>query len=173
MAKKRGRETVRDMVFSLGAVGIVVAAMIAVAPHEETDPVRPVDYTVDLQAARRSAPYPVLAPEGLPERWRATSVRFDGADPNATTWHLGFINPQEEYAAVEQSNGPEQGFLDEVLRGGEDDGTAVVEGEEWRRLQGDRYRGLVRQDAEGVTTAVLGTAPYEQLAELAGALEHS
>ncbi|NUU23347.1 MAG: DUF4245 domain-containing protein [Streptomycetaceae bacterium] len=172
VAKKRGLETVRDMVFSLGVVGIVVVVLLVLGRHSEQDPVKPIDYSVKFQQASQVAPYPLLAPQGLPERWRATSAEYDPDDPAATTWHIGFINPDQQYAAVEQGNGPSDPFVAEKGFDGKPVGSVDVAGEQWRSYDGPKYRSLVRVK-DGVTTMVTGTATFEDLARLAAALRPS
>lgn len=169
---RRGKQTVRDMILSMAAIGVVAGVIYFFIPHSEDDPVRPIEYTVELTTARRAAPFPVLAPEGLSKDWRATSVRYDGNDPDAegAVWHLGFVNPQDEYAAVEQSDGPAEPFIESKSKQAKRSGTTRVGGEEWDRYTGEKYNALVREEG-GVTTVVTGTAPHRQLAELAGALE--
>ncbi|MDT3397373.1 DUF4245 domain-containing protein [Streptomyces sp. B1866] len=182
----RGRETVRDMVLSLAAIGVVAAGIYAFGiPHDDDrdNSVRTVDYRVDLDLARRAAPYPVAAPEpgGLPRGWRATSVSYrpagglSGAGSRAaagsgTSWHLGFLDPDDEYVAVEQSDGQAAAFVEDVTqRAHRTSTTQRVEGRAWVRYAGDRYDALVREE-RGVTTVVTGTASYEGLARMAAAL---
>ncbi|MDI2128879.1 DUF4245 domain-containing protein [Yinghuangia seranimata] len=169
MAKKRGYETVRDMVFTLAAVGVVVVLLLIFGRHSAQDPVKRIDYTLKFQQASQVAPYPLLAPQGLPQRWRATSADFDGVDVKATTWRVGFINPNEQYAAVEQTNGTPEPFIADRSKHGEPVGTVDVAGEQWQSYNGEKYRSLVRTK-DGVTTVVTGTASYEDLATLAAAL---
>jgi hypothetical protein len=169
VAKKRGLETVRDMVFSLGVVGIVVVVLLVLGRHSEQDPVKRIDYTLKFQQASQVAPFPLLAPQGLPERWRATSADYSPIDPTRTTWHIGFINPSDEYAAVEQGNGPTEPFVAEKSMDGRPVGYVDVAGEQWRSYDGPKYRSLVRVK-DGVTTMVTGTASFAELAQLAAAL---
>ncbi|AEW96273.1 MULTISPECIES: DUF4245 domain-containing protein [Streptomycetaceae] len=168
----RGKQTVRDMVLSLAAIGVVVAAIYLFVPHSGEDPVKTVSYNVELGQARRAAPYPVAAPDGLGGKWRPTSVHYDAADPRATTWHLGFIDPENEYVAVEQSNGDPDKFIAATTVQSGKDGSQQVSGVTWDRYDGGRYRALVRH-GHGVTTLVTGTAPYGQLARMAAALRTS
>ncbi|MFI6983845.1 DUF4245 domain-containing protein [Embleya sp. NPDC050154] len=169
MATKSGRETVRDMVLSLGACGLVVGALFLVAPHNGGDPVKRVQYEQSFRQAARVSPYPLLAPQGLSEQWRATSVNYSGYDRNQTTWHIGFINPNDKYAAVEQTNG----FTDELVRDkgkrGQPVGNRDVVGEQWKAYDGPKYRSLVRV-RDGVTTMVTGNATFEDLTVLAASL---
>lgn len=166
----RGKQTVRDMFLSMGVI-VAVAGVIYIAnPHDENaDPLKAVDYRVELTTAQRAAPYPVLAPQGLPESWKPTSVSYARQDGNS--WHLGFLDPDREYVAVEQSTGPAQKYIAKVTHDAKDTGkSARVGGDTWQRWEGPKYDALVRT-ADGATTVVTGTAPYERLVEMAEALE--
>lgn len=107
---------------------------------------------------------------GLGKDWRATSVTYDAVDPKAVSWHLGFVDPQDEYAAVEQSNTTSAAvFVDDRTHGAVRHGSRTVDGVSWARYQGTKYDALVREH-DGVTTVVTGTAPMSRLAKLAAAL---
>lgn len=168
----KGRQTARDMVLSMLVILLGTGIVYLFIPHDDSlDPVRPITYDMELVTARRAAPYPIAAPEGLPETWRATSVSYDGQSDQGAVWHLGFMDPDNEYAAVEQSDGRPERFVADVTHGAESTGeTQAVDGEEWERYEGPKYDALVLREPE-VTTVVTGTAPFESLARLAGALE--
>ncbi|MDT0377942.1 DUF4245 domain-containing protein [Streptomyces sp. DSM 42041] len=170
--KKRGTQTIRDMVFSVAVVALAAGVIYLFIPHDGSkDPVRVVDYSVEVKTASRAAPYPIATPEGLPQEWRATSVRYEGAGGDGAAWHLGFMAPGNEYAAVEQSDADPRGFVDDVTYGAEKTGRSVhIEGETWTRYAGEKYDALVRVQPD-VTTVVTGTAPAKQLERLAAALE--
>jgi Protein of unknown function (DUF4245) len=123
-----------------------------------------------LSAARSDAPYPILAPVGLSERWRATSVRYE-PDETATTWHLGFVTPQDAYAGVEQSDGRPSNFIQEMTNAGGLEGTREIDGFTWQRWlrESKGQRSLVLTQ-DNVTTIVTGTASWDELHELASAL---
>lgn len=166
----RSKQAVRDMFLSM-AVIVAVAGVIYIAnPHDENaDPLKAVDYRVELTTAQRAAPYPVLAPQGLPKTWKPTSVSYARQDGDA--WHLGFLDPDREYVAVEQSTAAPEKYIAEVTHDAEATGeSARVAGETWQRWAGPKYDALVRTD-DGATTIVTGTAPYERLVEMAEALE--
>ncbi|MFG3050406.1 DUF4245 domain-containing protein [Kitasatospora sp. NPDC048239] len=169
----RGRQTVRDMVLSMLAVGVVVWVGYLFLPHDaDGDGVRKVEYKVAAASAKRAAPYPLLAPEGLSGQWRATSVKYDPASlggGRGNAWHLGFVTPSGQYAAVEQSDVSRDTLLDAMVAGGKPDGTSEVAGQAWDRIQGAKSRALAVQSG-GATTVLTGTASYEELAELAAAL---
>ncbi len=165
----RGKQTVRDMTLSMAVIGIFVAVIYMFIPHdEEADPVRAVDYRVELITARRAAPYPVAAPEGLAKDWKPTSVTYERSNSNA--WHLGFLDPDGQYVAVEQSTAPTDKYIRKVSQNAVETGrTERIGGETWQRWEGPKYDALVRRD-EGATTVVTGTASFEQLAKMAAAL---
>ena len=170
-SRRRGRETAADMVRSMLVVLVLVLIVVALnmQPEPENE-VRRFDYTVALEQARDSAPYDVLAPVGLPNQWRATSARTR-SNGELTTWHIGFVTPEDNYAALEQSDGDPANVLAELVGGGNDAGLVRIDGAVWRRVEGGEHaeRALVL-DAEPVTTVVLGGASWRELRTLAAAM---
>ncbi|MDQ0992826.1 DUF4245 domain-containing protein [Streptomyces sp. V3I7] len=172
MAGSNGKQkTVRDMVLSLGLIGIAAGFIYLFIPHDDhPTQLKRVDYRVELLTARRAASYPVAAPEGLPRTWKATSVRYQGE--KADRWHLGFQLPDGQYVQVEQSARKRAEFIDEASQGGK--ATKVTEkigDRTWTRYTGGRYDALVLENTPGSTTVVAGTAPFTELAKMAGALK--
>ncbi|MFJ8208484.1 DUF4245 domain-containing protein [Streptomyces sp. NPDC096033] len=166
----KGKQTVWDMVRSLAVIGVVVAGIYMFIPHDDkADPTRTVDYRVETLTARRAAPYPVAVPVGLPEQWRATSVSFERKNANA--WHLGFLDPRQQYVAVEQSSDASKKNLEKLTQKAAPTGqTQQVGDRAWERWDGEKYDALVRQD-QGYVTVVTGTGSFEQLGAMAAALE--
>jgi hypothetical protein len=170
--KKRGTQTVRDMVLSLAVIVLAAGVIYLFIPHDaDQNPVKTVNYQVELSTARRAAPYPIVAPEGLPKDWRATSVTYDAtSDKGGAAWHLGFLTGKDQYAAVEQSDARPLPYVEQVTQGArKTDESRTIDGDRWVTWRGDKYDALVRRD-DGWTTVVTGTAPVGKLAELAGAL---
>ncbi|MCY0940651.1 MULTISPECIES: DUF4245 domain-containing protein [Streptomyces] len=166
----KGKQTIWDMVRSLGVIGLVVAGIYLFIPHDEkADPTRTVDYRVETITARRAAPYPLAVPVGLPAEWRATSVTYERK--NASAWHLGFLDPKQEYVALEQSTDVSGKYLGRVTQQAKATGqTQQVGDAAWERWEGEKYDALVKQD-QGYVTVVTGTASFEQLGAMAAALE--
>ncbi|WP_229322849.1 DUF4245 domain-containing protein [Streptomyces sp. UNOC14_S4] len=165
-------QTVRNMLLAL-IVTIPVAVLSYVfIPHDEhKDPIKTVDYRVELDTARRAAPYPVAAPEGLPADWRATSVSYREGGKDGSAWHLGFLDPETQYVAVEQSDASPAAYIDNVTQGAvKTSRTEKVGDAAWRYYEGEKYNALVREE-HGVTTVVTGTADTGQLAKMAAALK--
>ncbi|MEY2247426.1 DUF4245 domain-containing protein [Streptomyces sp. BF23-18] len=172
MAGTKGKQSVRDMILSLGLIGLMAGVIYIFIPHDDSKPdLKRVDYQVELLTARRAASYPVAAPEGLPSAWKATSVRYDGSEFDA--WHLGFQAPDGQYVAVEQSTQRPAVFIDTASQGARQTKATQRIGERtWQRYEGDHYDALVLED-KGATTVVTGTGSYGTLVKMAEALKTS
>ncbi|MFF8278666.1 DUF4245 domain-containing protein [Streptomyces lateritius] len=170
MAGMRGRQTVRGMFQSLAVIMVAAGVMYLFIPHDEhADPVKAKDYRVELLTAQRAAPYPVLAPEGLGEGWKATVVSYKRE--NADAWQLGFLDPDTQYVAIHQSTAEPKKYVPDVTQRAENSGkTQTVAGQVWQRWEGPKYDALVRTEG-GATTVVTGTASFERLAEMAASLK--
>jgi len=164
------QKTVRDMILSLGLIGIAAALIYVFIPHDDSPPDLPrVDYRVELLTARRAAAYPVAAPEGLSKEWKATSVRFQGDQFDA--WHLGFHTPDGQYVQIEQSTQKPSTFIDQATEGSNaTKATEEIAGRTWTRYTGGRYDALVLA-GKSSTTVVAGTGSFQQLTEMAQALK--
>ncbi|MGH8867596.1 MAG: DUF4245 domain-containing protein [Actinomycetes bacterium] len=169
--RRRGSQTVTDMVRSLGVVLLVVAVILIITPREHSDPTPEIDYATELASARRGAPYALLAPQALPATWDATSVRYRTAADGDVTWHLGFETPSDQYAGLEQSDGDSEAFVATQSLGGRPDGRVELEGRTWERYVSTEQerRSLVRV-TDGVTVVVAGSAGWGELQRLATAL---
>lgn len=158
------------MVLSLGLIVLAAWVIYLFIPHDETQQeLKRVDYTVELTTARRAASYPVAAPEGLPDTWKATSVRFRGDESDH--WHLGFHDPDGKYVAIEQSAEKPSRFIPDATQNAKKTETTQKIGDDtWTRYEGERYDALVLE-REGSTTVVAGSAPFGQLTKMAQALK--
>ncbi|MGW0122898.1 DUF4245 domain-containing protein [Streptomyces sp. NPDC003327] len=154
---------------SLGVIMVAAGVMYLFIPHDENaDPVKAKDYRVELTTAQRAAPYPVLAPEGLAEGWKATVVSYKREQGNA--WQLGFLSPTTQYVAIHQATTEPRTYVPDVTHQAKDTGrTRTVAGQVWQLWEGPKYDALVRT-GDGATTVVTGTASFDELAEMAGAL---
>ena len=160
------------MILSLGLIGVVAGVIYVFIPHDDSEPpLKRVDYRVELLTARRAAPYPVAAPEGL-----SKAVEGDvGAVTRAPTfdaWHLGFHDPDGEYVAIEQST---QKPVDVHRRRRaraprRRTATQRIGERTWQRYEGAKYDALVLKE-KGSTTVVTGTASFAQLTKMAEALK--
>ena len=170
-----GANSVKDMVLSLAAVMLAGLVIYYFIPHSAGNGVHPVQGGIasSVDSARRAAPYPVLAPSGLPKGWTATEVNYDGMDAMDAQWSLGYIDPSGQYVSVQQSNGSAADFISSVTTNGvKVSGTSTVNGVSWAHYQGTNYRALVLETPK-VTTVVTGTESFAAMETFAAALRSS
>ena len=170
-----GAKSVKDMVLSLAAVMLAGLVIYYFIPHSGGNGVHAVEggITSSVDSARRAAPYPVLAPSGLPKGWTATEVNYDGMDAMDAQWSLGYIDPSGQYVSVQQSNGSAADFISSVTTNGvKVSGTSTVNGVSWAHYQGTNYRALVLETPK-VTTVVTGTESFAAMETFAAALRSS
>jgi Protein of unknown function (DUF4245) len=154
----------------LGAVVIIVAIP---APHA-AEPAT-VSYAGDLARLVQVAPYPAVAPAGLPASWQPVSsgLAVGGASgPGTVTWQLSFMTPDGAVAALAESNASATAFVRRMTN----DGTALppadLNGRTWRLSSAPArgQRSMYLTSAAGFTLVVTGNATWAQLRELAASL---
>ncbi|MFC4058359.1 DUF4245 domain-containing protein [Planomonospora corallina] len=188
--------------FTEGFRGYVAAVLICllgvfvfllVTPQSREERIPRIDYSMDVAAMRREAPYPVWAPEpAAPAGWIPTSSRKTpetGArtpEPDATdsgrepvTWRLGFattVDPEvgrRRHAMLAQSDEqPAAEFANRMANTDKVAGTVQIAGATWeKRYREDKdQRSLVRF-LSGSTVVVTGTAGWDELTAFAGSLK--
>jgi hypothetical protein len=171
-ARKRLRQTARDMIISMLVVGAGVLALWLPFHRSTPDPVKVVDPTSVIQGARAAESWPVLAPVGLPSTWRCTSARIDTALDGQDIVHLGYLTPDDTYVGLEQSATKAISFVSDSTVSGRETGTRDVAGTTWTTYQNDdgTHRSLVRS-ASGATYVVVGTATWDVLDRFASTLQ--
>ena len=166
--------TVRGSVAALGCLlgaAIIVAAIPV--PHA-AEPVT-VSYSGDLAALARLAPYPAVAPAGLPASWQPVSsgLAVGGANGAGTvTWQLGFMTPDGALAALAESNASAAAFIRRMTNGGTALAATRLDGQAWRlsSTPARDQRSMYLVSPAGFTVVVTGNATWAQLRELAAAL---
>jgi len=132
--------------------------------------VRVVDTAGPISAARIEAGFALLAPVGLSDRWRATSVEFTPAAPNSgATFRIGYVTPKDSYAEfLEGDDAPDA----VVAQYGplSTEGAVSVDGVAWQHYTRDDNSELLRHTSGKVTVAVTGRASQDELVELAASL---
>jgi hypothetical protein len=126
---------------------------------------------VQLAAAR--AGYPVVAPDGLPDSYRATSARTDAGDADAgdpVTLEIGYLTPSSEYAGFVVSDDARASAVDDVLDGVQEQGTVDLGGQAWARGTTERGETVLSRTDGDVTVLVTGSASDEELEAVAGAV---
>ena len=157
---RRGRkalQTVRDMVFSLGAIGAAVAVILVITHRPLPDPVRVVDIAPVVKQAQLLVDWPVLAPSASLAGWRATSARIEPATKVAAgpVVAFGFVTPSGAWLGVKQA------------------GVNAAQAPVWVRVvletAGD-VTGSTLRNGRGAAYLVYGTGTAEERRALLGAL---
>ena len=171
MAGRRGFESVRDMVLSLGVVLAFVAMLLLVTFRQSEDPVKVVDSTAVRQGVATNAPYKAVLPKDV-KGWRITSARVALPGDNPFGWSIGFYTDKDTYVGIGQSNQETSRYLREEKADGEEVGKTNVGGGEWTKLEReDQSRRWLANTRNGVTTLIAGTGEFSELEKLANSLE--
>ena len=167
----RQRAGWQSMVLSMAVVLGIVVGLLLLLPRVNSVTQPPVDVTLGVRAASSQLQFTPSAPTGLPEGWRATSVRTTRSTAEVLMWHVGYQTPSQQYAAVQQG----QDAPDEWVRAQTNRAPVVgaqdVAGARWTRYarQDKLQNSLVLRHGK-LTTVVTGTAGFDELERLAASL---
>jgi len=164
------RRSVSALGCLLGAAVVVVAVPV---PHA-AEPVT-ISYSGDLAALARLAPYPAVAPVGLPASWQPVSswMAVGGANGAGTvTWQLGFMVPDGTLAALAETDASAAAFIRRMTNDGTALAATLLNGQAWRlsSTPARDQRSMYRTSAAGFTVVITGDATWAELRELAAAL---
>lgn len=179
-ARSRRNANSVDLLRSLALILIPIALVGALMTINLDDaPVRPVNYTPQLTQAREEAPFPVLAPVGLPGEWIPTTASWTklgglglNDEPSVRNeWKLGLLGPDKIYYALTQGDKETKKLITESTREGVEDGESTIRGATWQRMVSpdERTRSLVRID-DDVSTVVSADTSYPALEAYAATL---
>lgn len=178
-AAPRGRkpflqQSYGDMLRSLLVFAAVFAAIWGISQFLHSgDPdepqVRTVDYASTVQAARQAADYEVLAPESLPDGWRATSADLDRSDGHVAL-HVGFLDQNRKYVGLEQSDGSMDDLLPDDFADLRTADTLTIDGRRWTVRLGDGIDSALVHEGPRSTVVVIGSADVGQLIAFARTL---
>ena len=166
----------------LAALGCLLAAAVVVvaipAPHA-AEPVT-VSYRADQARLARLAPYPAVAPRGLPASWQpvGSGLTVGGANGAGTvTWALDYMTPDGLLASLEETNADPAVFVRRMTNSGtalppSQQAPSSVNGQAWN-LSATPARGqrsMYRTSPAGFTLVVTGNATWPELRQLAASL---
>ena len=175
--KKRGYETLRDMLLSLGVILAGVLLFVALQPKNHQNPIPAVDWKPQVDILRNSAKYPVVIPDPVPAGWEINYARIGNA--GATELHLGLVRDRKRFAQLDETDQPNPGFFTDGKVPPIGSGTVTVNGVAYEvRRSGSgsgAHAALVRSLPGGATLTLSdgGTdsgATYDDLVALAGSL---
>ena len=168
------RGSVANMVRSLLVVGALVALLVAVVPRVNTVSQPPVDVASTAVEVARSTGWPIERPEGLPDGWKATSVRYVRSTDGLMTWHAGYQSPAGSYVALEQTRDATARWVSAQTNRAPRTGELRAAGRTWGQYvrTGKLQNSLVDQPTGqgALTTIITGTGTFEELAAFAETL---
>jgi len=164
----------RGAVSALGCLAGAAIIIVAVPVPHAAEPVT-ISYSGDLATLARLAPYPPVAPAGLPASWQPVSsgLAVGGANGAGTvTWQLGFMTPDGALAALEESNAGAAAFIRRMTNDGTPLGSAHLAGRTWTLSSAPSrgQRSMSCTSPAGMTVVVTGNATWAELRELAASL---
>jgi hypothetical protein len=169
--KKRGRETVTDMVRSLGLVMLIVVPLwfLAQPGRDAEQEIRVVDPAQDIAAWTEAVPGAPVP--GQPDDWRQTVSDYERSPAGL---RLGWNTARARYAEFAATTGPAEAFVEEFVGRFASDGSVDVDGAVWEQYtEDDGSISLVREFDDGVTVVVgtrRATAYLDELFELAASI---
>ncbi len=170
-----GQGTVAGIILSLIVVGAVVAVVVALVPRPSAINRPPVDVAGSAREIAKESGLPISAPQGLPEGWVPTSVRYLRSTDDLLTWHLGYTTPGDGYVALEQTADATDAWVEAQTNRARQEGTVDIAGRSWNAFAPatrDQRSILLRSTEKGgLTTLVTGKAPQADLVFFAERLE--
>ena len=101
-AKRRARQTVRNLLLSLIACAGLVLALVLIVPRDDSSRIQRVDYKSIAAEVQSSTGLNILVPN-LPEGWWCNKATWTGKSPDGVkTWYLGLIGPKNQYVGLTQ-----------------------------------------------------------------------
>jgi hypothetical protein len=174
--ERANRLSAANMVRSLlplVVICLVIVAWTSLRQTADENPVREVDPSSTVQLAAARASYQILLPQGLDEGYRPTSARTDAGDAgegDPVSLQIGYVTPEEEFAAFVVSDDRRADPVAAVLDGADARGTVDVGGREWTRSTTERGETALSREDAGVLVVVSGSATEEELETVAAAV---
>jgi len=164
----------RGGVSALGCL-LAAAVIIVVVPQPHAAEPVTISYQRDLATLVRLAPYPAVAPEGLPASWQPVSSGLAVAGANGAgtvTWQLGYMTPGGSLASLEETNASAAGFVRRMTNNGTKLVPARLDGRTWSLTftPARGQRSMYFASPAGFTVVVTGDATWAELRELAASL---
>jgi hypothetical protein len=156
------------MIRSLVVIGALMALVILIVPRVNSISQPPVDVAGTAKSVAAQTKWPLQIPVGLPDGWRATSVRYVRSTDGVMTWHAGYVTPDNQSVAVEQAMEPTAGWVRAEVNRAAVVGTVDAGGLTWTKYVRDAkvQNSLVHNGAmpgTDLTTIVTGTGTFDQL----------
>lgn len=167
--------SVANMIRSMLVIAGLVAVLIAVVPRVNTVTQPPVNVAAASVEVARESGWEISVPVGLPEGWKATSVRHVRSTDGLMTWHAGYQSPTGNYVALEQTKDATRGWVEAQTNRARRTGELEAAGRTWATYERTPkiQRSLLAQGTsdDGLTTLITGTGTFEELTAFAETLQ--
>lgn len=173
-AKRRARQTLINLLLSLGATIGVMLVLILAVPRDDSNRVQAVDYKELAVQAASQAPGPLLVP-AIPVDWYSNSARFRSATQDGVaTWYAGFVGPNSEFIALTQGFDVNQTWLQIQLEANKPTEEVILGNSTWEIFESIKENNpqkskdfLMVLEYDSNAVLVYGVAPRQQLEEFA------
>lgn len=178
MAKKRGRETARDMIFSMGAVLLTVLIIMGITYRSHAQKMPTANFEQARSVAEGQGSWPILVPgntdSGTPSGYQLTQARFEAESygkQGDSRWYLGYKTSEGNYVSLWQSDGNQKKIIAAVSNNGTCSGEMKIAGQLWQMCAQKKPLSRVLYRSFGLNTAfVSGTATFAELAKFVAGL---
>lgn len=102
--KKRGYETVRDMLISMAVLGAGVALLLLVTWRPDQPNYTPVSPNDVSKVEQQNANFQLFLPK-VPENWSATTAWLEPLANEFDHWHMSYVIDGTRYVGIEQTDG--------------------------------------------------------------------
>jgi hypothetical protein len=173
-AKRRARQTLINLLLSLGATIGVMLVLILAVPRDDSNRVQAVDYKELAVQAASQAPGPLLVP-AIPVDWYSNSARFRSATQDGVaTWYAGFVGPNSEFIALTQGFDVNQTWLQIQLEANKPTEEVILGNSTWEIFESTKENNpqkskdfLMVLENDSNAVLVYGVAPRQQLEDFA------
>jgi hypothetical protein len=157
-AKRRARQTVRNLGWSLLASFALVAVMVIALPRDESNRIERVDYIKIAKQVEDSTDYELISPT-LPEGWWVSNAKWT-PDTSSTTanWTVYFVGPENQFVGMTQAWDIDATWLFTQLGDGAAPNVERIDSDWWQYTVSEpknppRMRDVVRIYRENLETA--------------------
>ena len=173
-AKRRARQTLINLLLSLGATIGVMLVLILAVPRDDSNRVQAVDYQEVASQAASEAPGALLVPT-LPVDWYSNAARYRSvAQDGVATWYAGFVGPNSEFIAMTQGFDVNQTWIQIQLEANKSTGEITLGDQSWTiyettktNTQAKSKDFLMLLEYQNHAVLVYGVAPKQQLEDFA------
>jgi hypothetical protein len=159
---------VRPVLRALGCLVGAALIVVAIPVRHAAEPV-PISYRADQAKLAAAAPYPAVAPAGLPGSWQPVGSTLTVS--GTVSWHLGYQVPGGSLASLEESNAAAAAFVRRMTNDGTALSPVTLAGQAWHRVATPaRGQRSMYRTAAGFTIVVTGNTTWAELSELAASL---